>query len=218
MVTCVYGPAVSYAFPDPFVVAYRHSVVHVSLISILDGTALNRCRQEGLRPQISETVLFGTVKDPELVVYNFRGQLHCRMGGKRKGPIEVYSKFWNLNPVTSDEWEVLRIPAWTKSFEFTKKELETILERDVFPAAVPEVPTVRKMTLGMNSPLVVPSLHARATVEKQQRGFTKGWVPLFIGYSAALYFQTCEIKISSLTTQAKKMRGPMPLSLRFEMS
>ena len=38
--TCVYGPAVTYAIPDPLVVAYRHSVVHVSLISILDGTAL----------------------------------------------------------------------------------------------------------------------------------------------------------------------------------
>ena len=45
VVTCVYGPAVTYAFPYPLVVAYRHSVVHVSLISILDGTALNWRRQ-----------------------------------------------------------------------------------------------------------------------------------------------------------------------------
>ena len=52
-------------------------------------------------------------------------------GGKREGPIEVYPKFWNLNPVARDAREVLRIPAWTKSFEFTKSELETILERDV---------------------------------------------------------------------------------------
>ena len=59
---------------------------------------------------MSETVLFGKVKDPELVVYNFRGQLQCRMGGKREGPIEVYPKFLNLNPVTSDKKEVLRIP------------------------------------------------------------------------------------------------------------
>ena len=75
VLTCVYGPAVTYAFPDLLVVAYRHSVVHVSLISILDGTALNWCRQEDLRAQMSETVLFGKVKDPELVVGNFRGQL-----------------------------------------------------------------------------------------------------------------------------------------------
>ena len=48
MVTCVYGPAVTYALPDPLVATYRHSVVNVNLISVLDGTALNWCRQEDL--------------------------------------------------------------------------------------------------------------------------------------------------------------------------
>ena len=40
--------------------------------------------------------------------------------------------------------------------------------------------------------------------------FTAGWDPLFIGYTAAVYFHTCDIKINSWTTQAKKMRGSMP--------
>ena len=56
----------------------------------------------------------------------------------------------------------------------------------------------------MNSPLVVPSLLASATVEKQQKEFTDGWDTLFIGYSAAVSFHTCDIKIISWTTQAKK--------------
>ena len=81
VVTCIYGPAMRYAFPDPLVVAYRNSVVHVSLISVLDRMALNWCRQEELRARMSEMVLFGKVKYPELVVFNFRGQLQCRMGG-----------------------------------------------------------------------------------------------------------------------------------------
>ena len=112
--------------------------------------------------------------------------------------------------MTRDKREVLRIPAWTRSFEFTTKELETILERDVLPAAVPEFTTVRKMILGMNSPLVVPSLHATATVERQQRESTNGWDSLFIGYSAVVYFHKCEIKINSWTTQAKKMQFNAP--------
>ena len=62
----------------------------------------------------------------------------------------------------------------------------------------------------MNGPLVVPFLFARATVERQQVEFTDGWDPLFIGYTAAVYFHTCDIKINSWTTQAKKMRGSMP--------
>ena len=65
----------------------------------------------------------------------------------------------------------------------------------------------------MNSSLVVPSLFARATVERQQVEFTDGWDPLFIRYTAAVYFHTCDIKINSWTTQAKKMRGSMPPKL-----
>ena len=177
---CVYGSAVTYTFPDPLVGAYRHSVVHVSLISVLVGTALNWCRQEDLKAAMSETVLFGKIKDPELIVLNFRGQLHRRIRGKREGPIEVFPKFWNLNPIARDTREVLRIPAWTKSFEVTNRDLETILERDVLPAATPEFATVRRMTLAMNRPMVVPSLHSRATVEQQQKMFTDSWDPLFI--------------------------------------
>ena len=210
VVTCIYGPAVTYAFPDPVVTAYRYSVTHLSLISILDGTTLNWCPQEVLRAQMSNTMLFGKVKDPELMVYSFRGQLQCRMGGKREGPIETYPKFWNLNPLTASGQEVLRIPAWKKSFELVKRELEAILEKEVLPTSIPEFPTVRRMTLGMNSSLVVSSLFARAAAEERQREFTDGWDSLFIGYTAAVYFHTSDIKKNSWTVQAKKMRGSMP--------
>ena len=196
VVTCIYGPAVTFAFPDPLVTAYRYSVTHVSLISILDGTTLNWCQQE--------------VKDPELVIYSFRGQLQCRMGGKRKGPIETYPKFWNLNPLTANGQEILRNPAWKKSFELVKRELEAILEKEVLPAGIPEFPTVKRMTLGMNSSMVVPSLFARAATEEQQKEFIDGWDTLFIGYSAAILFSYQRCKKNSWTTQAKKMRGSMP--------
>ena len=94
-----------------------------------------------------------------------------------------------------------------------KKELKTTLEKEMLPTVVPEFPTVRRMTLGMNSSLVVPSLDARAAVVKQQREFTDGWDPVFVGYTAAVYFHTCDIKINSWTTQEKKMRGSMPPKL-----
>ena len=79
----------TYAFPDPLVAAYRNSVVHVSLISVLDGTALNWCREEVLRARMSDTVLFGKIKDPEVMVFIFRGQLQCRMGGSVKVPLKL---------------------------------------------------------------------------------------------------------------------------------
>ena len=131
-------------------------------------------------------------------------------GGKYEGPIETYPKFWNLKPLTASGQEILRIPAWKKSFELVKRELEAMIEREILPATIPEFPTVRRMTLGMNNSLVVPSLFARAAAERQQREFTDGWDPLFIGYTAAVYFHTGNVRIYSWTTQAKKMRGSLP--------
>ena len=40
-VTVIYGPAVTFAFPDVKVEAYRRSVLHLNLISAVDGGALN---------------------------------------------------------------------------------------------------------------------------------------------------------------------------------
>ena len=97
-----------------------------------------------------------------------------------------------------------------KELELVKRELEATLEKETLPATIPEFPTVRRMTLGMNRSLVVPFMFARAMVERQQEEFTDGWDHLFIGYTAAVYFHTCDIKINSWTTQAKKMRGSMP--------
>ena len=132
------------------------------------------------------------------------------MGGKREGPIETYPKFWNLNPLTADGREILRIPAWEESFALVKRELEAIMEKEILPATMPEFPIVRRMTLGVNSPLVVPSIMARMTTEEMQKYFTDGWDPLFVGYTAAVYFHTSEAKINSWTTQAKTMRGSQP--------
>ena len=69
------------------------------------------------------------------------------MGGKREGPIETYPKFWNLNPLTADGQEILRI--LVRPPLEVKRELEATLEKEILPATVPEFPTVRKMTLGM---------------------------------------------------------------------
>ena len=70
---------------------------------------------------------------------------------------------------------VLRIPFWTtEAFVLIRRELKMILEWDMLPATIPEFPTVRRMTLGVNSPMLVPSAQAREVVHPCLR-------PLFIG-------------------------------------
>ena len=43
IVTVIYGPAVTFAFPDVQVEAYRRSVLNLNLISAVDKSALNWC-------------------------------------------------------------------------------------------------------------------------------------------------------------------------------
>ena len=47
-VKVIYGPAVTFAFPDVKVEANRRSVLHLNLISAVDGSALNWCEQHVL--------------------------------------------------------------------------------------------------------------------------------------------------------------------------
>ena len=47
-VTVIYGPGVTFRFPDVKVEAYRRSVLHLNLISAVDGSALNWCEQHVL--------------------------------------------------------------------------------------------------------------------------------------------------------------------------
>ena len=46
VVTCIYGPAVTYAFPDPLVAAYRNSVAQLEADKCVgwDGTQLVSAR------------------------------------------------------------------------------------------------------------------------------------------------------------------------------
>ena len=89
-VTVIYGPAVTFAFPDVKVEAYMGSVLHLNLISAVDGSALNWCEQHVLRELMSEDLLFAKISEPEMTVVNFDDHFRDRMGEVNKGHIEVY--------------------------------------------------------------------------------------------------------------------------------
>ena len=78
-VTVKYGPAVTFAFPDVKVEAYRKSVLHLNLISAVDGRTLNWCEQRVLRELTSEDLLFAKISEPEMAVINFDDHFRDRM-------------------------------------------------------------------------------------------------------------------------------------------
>ena len=56
-VTVIYGPAVTFAFSDVKVEAYRRSLLHLNFISAVEGSALNWCEQHVVRELMSEDLL-----------------------------------------------------------------------------------------------------------------------------------------------------------------
>ena len=86
-VTAIYGPAVTFAFPDAKVEAYRRSVLHLNLISAVYGGILNWCEQNVLREIISEDLLFAKIAEPDMTAFNFNDHFRDRMGGVDRGQI-----------------------------------------------------------------------------------------------------------------------------------
>ena len=86
--TVIYGPAVTFAFPDVKVEAYRRSVLHLNLISAVDGSVLNWCEQHVLRELMSEDLLFAKISEPEMTVVNFDDHFRDRMGEVDRGHLK----------------------------------------------------------------------------------------------------------------------------------
>ena len=63
-VTVVFGPVMSYVFPDVQVKAYRNSVLYVNLVSIVDCSVLNWVEQKELRGLARDDRLFGRIAEP----------------------------------------------------------------------------------------------------------------------------------------------------------
>ena len=121
-VTLIYGPAVTFVFPDVKVEAYRRSVLHLNLITAVDGSALNWCEQHALREMMSEDLLFGKISEPEMTVINFDDRFRDRMEEVDRGHIEVFPKLWNLRPYDKTNGEVTRIPRLTAAYRKLREE------------------------------------------------------------------------------------------------
>ena len=148
-VTVIYGPAVTFAFPDVKVEAYRRSVLHLNLISAVDGSTLNWCEQNTLRELMSEDLLFAKISEPEMTIINFNDHFRDRMGEVERGHIEVFPKLWNLRPYDKTNGEITRVPRLTGSIPQGERRNEGLGRlQDKLPEAIPEFPIIRRMLLG----------------------------------------------------------------------
>ena len=189
-VTVIYGPAVTFAFPDVKVEAYRRSVLHMDLISAVDGSTLNWCEQNVLRELMSEDLLFAKLSEPEMTVVNFDDHFRDRMGEVERGHIEIYPKLWNLRPYDKTNVEINRITRLTAAYHKVREETKDWGDYKKLPEEIPEIPLVRRMLLGAVSVVQTPRLRAFETNERRVASFAEKMDPYFVARNAAVLQHT----------------------------
>ena len=184
--TVVYGPAVTFAFPDVKVEAYRRSVLHLNLISAVDGSALNLCEQRVLRELMGEDVLFAKISEPEITVVNFDDHFRDRMGEVDRGHVEVFPKLWNLRPYDKTNGEITRISRLTAAYHKVREETKGWGDYKKLPEEIPEFLLIRRMFLGAVSAVQSPRLRAFETNERRMAKISETIDPCFVGRNAAV--------------------------------
>ena len=180
-VTVIYGPAVTFAFPDVKVEACKRSVLHLNLISAVNGSALNWCEQHALREIMSEDLIFAKISEPEMTVINFDDHYRERMGELDRGHIEVFPKLWNLTPYNKTNGEIKIIPRLTASYHKLREETKAWGDYRILPEEIPAFPLIRRMLLVADSVVQSPRLRAVETNEKRVAKFSEMMDPCFVG-------------------------------------
>ena len=211
-VTVIYGPAVTFAFPDVKVEAYRRSVLHLNLISAVDGSVLNWCEQHTLRELMSEDLLFALF---EMTVINFDDQFRDRMGEVERGHIEVFPKLWNLRPYDKTNDEMSRVPRLTAAYHKVREETKDWGDYEKLPEAIPEFPLTRRMLLGAVSAVQTPRLRAFETNERRIRNFVATMDTYFVGRNAAV-LQYTRFAYTDQATRRRISNAATPKPGRFD--
>ena len=142
-------------------------MLHLNLISAVDGSALNWCEQHRLRELMSEDLLFAKISEPEMTVVNFDDHFRDRMGEVNRGLIEMFPKLWNLTPYDKINGEITRIPRLTAAYHKMREETKGRGDYKKLPEEIPEFPLIRRMLLGAVSVVQTPRLRAFETNERR---------------------------------------------------
>ena len=189
-VTVINGPAVTFAFPDVKMEAYRRSLLHLNLISAVDGSVLNWCAQHVSRELMSKDLLFGKIAETEMTVVNFDDHFRDRMGEVERGHIEVFPKLWNLRPYDKTNGEITRIPRLTAAYHKVREETKDWGDYKKLPKEIPEFPLIGRMLLGAVSVVQNPRLRTFETNERRLAKFAETMDPYFVGRNAAVLQNT----------------------------
>ena len=126
-VSVMYGPVMSFVFPDVQVKAYRSSVFYVNLVSVVDCYVLNWVEQRELIGLANDDRLFGRIAEPSWVLMDFNNKFKCRMGREDLSHVQFNPKLWNLRPVVKDSGAAMRVPLLPEAYAHVKENQQAWL-------------------------------------------------------------------------------------------
>ena len=180
-VTTIYGPAVTFAFPDAKVEAYKRSMLHLNVISAVDGSLLIWCDQNVLRELMNEDFLFVKIAEPDMTLINFNDHFRDQMGQVERVHIKVFPQLWNLRPYDRTNAEITKIPRLIVPCQKVRKETEDWGDYKKLPQEIHEFPSTRRMLLGAHSMVHTPRLRAFDANERRMAKSSEPMEPCFIG-------------------------------------
>ena len=185
-VTVVYGPVMSFVFPDVQVKAYRNSVLYVKLVSVVNCSVLDWVEQKELRVLTSDDRLFGKTAEPGWLLMNLNHHFKRRMGREDLSHVQFNPKLWNLRPVVKDLGEAMLVPLWREAYaQVRENQQEWLSGSSPLPAQCPRYPPIRRMLMGVTSPAIASRIGEARDAEERMLKWSGGMEPRFISWNAA---------------------------------
>ena len=95
------------------------------------------------------------------MVMHLNNSFKCRMGEENLSNIQFNSKLWNLPPIIRGTKEAAAISAWPETYAHVKENHDTwLVGSDPMPDRCPLYPLIRRMLLGVTSPVLAPKIAA----------------------------------------------------------
>ena len=149
-VKMTYGPTVTHVFPDVQVKAYRHSVLDVSLVSVVDCLELNWVKQQELSRMVSDDRLFRRIPNPGWMLMDFNNSRKHRISGEDNSNVQLNPKLWILRPIFKG----------TMDAHVKEHQEPWLVGSSPLPDLCPQYPLIRRMLLGVTSPALAPRIGA----------------------------------------------------------
>ena len=152
--------------------AYRNSAIcvrYVNLVSVIDRSVLNWVEQQELRELAIDGRLFARIAEPGWMLIDFN-MFKCRNGGEDLSNVQFNPTLRILRPIVKDSGEAMRVPAWPEAYVHLKENQQAwLVGSRPFPDQCPQYPQIRRMLLGVTSPITAPSIGATREVEARMR-------------------------------------------------